>query len=255
MGLRFALRGTTTTAWHSFSGAVPAPFGNVVNDPVSLTNAAANIFGSTVINMVPTSVTKGLIFPGLGNVCDATNSGGFSVLARLVPTATTTASTGFGVFECACSRNPYGFAYRCGINSTGKAYMQLADLAGNLTLYTGANTIAVTVDVPFDIMYTWSGLATVGAIQISTDGVQLESLTSTNTCAGRIQKAQSSIIVGSISGGPTATKINLNELLVWDSVGSITYTVRTDFWNVPTFDGLNPTYSGGFGRMGSGGAI
>lgn len=250
MGLRFALRSTTLAAWHSYAGHTAAPFGNVVDNPALLTNAAADIFGSTVINMVPTSVTKGLIYPGLGNVC-ADGATQFSVLARLVPTATTTVSTGFGVFECASSRNPYGFSYRCGIASTGRAYVQIADLAGNLTTYTGANTIGVTVDVPFDIMFTFNGLPTQGAIQISKDGVQLESLTSTNTVTGRVQKAQSSLVIGTITGGPTATKMNLNELLVWDTVETSVYAARTDFWNVPNFVGHIATSPGGFGRFGA----
>ncbi len=252
MGLRFALRGTSLTAWHSYAGNVAGPFGNVVDNPVCLTNAAANIFGSTVINFVPTSVTKGLIFPGYGNVCASSNNGTFSVLARLVPTASTTASSGFGVFECGNSRNAYGFAYRCGINSTGKGYMQLADLAGNLTTYAGANNIAVTNDVPFDIMFTYSGLATTTALKISVDGVLLESLTSTNTVTGRVQSMQPNIVIGSISGGPTATKMNLNELLVYDSLEAHEYVARTSFLSVPNYAGHRITPRGGFGRFGSG---
>jgi len=247
MGLRFALRGDSLVAWHSYSGNTSAPFGNVVDNPVVATNTSSGVFGERVINMVPTSVTKGLLFPGYGNVCAASGAVGFSVLGRLVPTASTTASTGFGVFECGNSRNPYGYSYRCGINSTGKAYVQLADLAGNLTTYIGSTTISVTADTPFDIMYSWGGTTT-SAILISVDGAQIESLTSTNTAGtGKVQGVLSNIVVGTISGGATAGKINLNELLVWDSAGSVTYAARTEFWNVPQYAGHAVSASGGFG--------
>jgi hypothetical protein len=201
--------------------------------------------------MNPASVTKGLIFPGYTNVCAASNNGTFSVLARIVPTTTASPFLGYGVIEVGCSRNPYGFAYRCGINSTGKAYMQLADQAGNLTTYTGATTINSTINVPFDIMYTWNGTAAANAIKISKDGVEIESLTSTNTCSARTMRAMANLITGSISAGPTTTKAHLNELIVWDTVETHTYTVRTDFWSQAAFDGANYT-DPGVGAVASG---
>lgn len=238
MGLRFILRGTSLDAWFSYNGKTAAPFGNVVDDPAVTANANAGVFGGYVINMIPSSVTKGLIFPGRTNVCAASNNGTFSVLARIVPSTTANPFVGAGVIEAGCSRNPYGFAYRCGISAAGKAYIQLADLAGNLTTYTGATTIQSTVNVPFDIMFTWNGTAAAGAIKISKDGVEIESLTSTNTCSGRITNAMANIITGTISAGANTTKYSLNELIVWDTVVAHEYSVRTDFWSQNTYDGL-----------------
>lgn len=244
MALTFALRGTSLDAWYSNNGKTAAPFGNVVNDPALVVNTNTGVFGSSVIDMVPTSVTKGLIFPGITNVCGLTNNGQFSVICRIVPTVSASPFVGYGCIEVACSRNPYGFAYRCGISSLGKAYVQLSDLAGNLTTYTGTTVNNVTINVPVEFMFTFDGTATAGAILISKDGAALESLTSTNTCAGRISRAMSNLITGSITAGPTTTKANLNELLVWDTKETYTYTARTDFWSVSTFDGLSNTDPG-----------
>ncbi len=244
MALVFSLRSTSLNAWYSSSGPNSAPFANVVDDPALAVNVNAGVFGGSVINMVPASVTKGLIFPGFTNVCGLTNNGTFSVICRVVPTTTANPFLGYGCIEVACSRNPYGFSYRCGINSAGKAYLQLADLAGNLTTYTGATINAVTINVPTEFMFTFDGTATAGAILVSRDGAALESLTSTNTCAQRVCRAQANIITGSISAGPTSTRANLNELLIWDTKEAYTYSVRTDFWNVATFDGTLSTDPG-----------
>lgn len=244
MGIRFIVRGTSLDAWFSYNGKTSGPFGNIADDPAVTANANAGVFGSSVINLIPASVTKGLIYQGRLNVGAASNNGTFSVLSRIVPSQTLSPFTGAGIIEVGSSRNPYGFAYRCGINSSGKAYVQLADLAGNLTTYTGATTINSTANVPFDIMFTWNGTAAANAIKISKDGVEIESITSTNTCSGRIVNAMSNIIVGSISAGPTGTKHSLNELIVWDTVESHTYSVRTDFWSQATFDGQSYTDPG-----------
>lgn len=244
MGLRFILRGTSLDAHFSYAGKTAAPFGNIVDDPALVVNTSSGVFGTSVINMNPASVTKGLIFPGYTNVCAASNNGTFSVLCRIVPTTTASPFLGYGVIEVGCSRNPYGFAYRCGINSAGKCYVQLADQAGNLTTYTGTTVINSTTNVPFEVMFTWNGTAAANAIKISKDGVEIESITSTNTCSSRTMLAMSNLITGSISAGPTTTKAHLNELIVWDSVESHTYTARTDFWSQSAFDGASYTDPG-----------
>ena len=96
MSLRFALDGRSLNARFSYGGNVSAPFGNVADDPVVLVNSSAGVFGSSVLNFVTASVTKGLIFQGGPNLGDTNNTGAMSVLARIVPSTTVSPFAGFG---------------------------------------------------------------------------------------------------------------------------------------------------------------
>lgn len=249
MGLRFALRGTSLNAWFSYGGATSAPYANVVDDPVVQSDAHSGVFGGKVINMTPTSVTKGLVFPGRLNVGAADNNGTFSVLCRILPTTTASPFAGYGACGVQSGRDatPYGFGFNCGINSAGKAYVQIANLAGSLTTYVGSTIYNSTANVPTEFMWTWNGTAAANAIKISQDGVEIESITSTNTCSNRIVNACTSIATGSISNGPNSVHCHLNELLIWDTVQSHTYSARTDFWQVGAFDATAVANKGAIG--------
>ncbi len=235
MGIRFIVRGTSKTAWYSNEGASSGDFANVADAVTVDANANTGVFGGSVINLIPSSVTKGLIYNGGLNVGATGNNGTFSVLARLVPSATASPFVGFGV-EIGCTRGAHGFGYRVGINSAGKAYMQIADVAGNVTTYTGATVNNVTINVPVEFMWTWNGTAAANAIKVSKDGVEIESITSTNTCTNRIVRTTNSICIGTITAGPTTIKCSLNELIIYDTVVNHVYSARTGFDSQATFD-------------------
>jgi hypothetical protein len=105
---------------------------------------------------------------------------------------------------------------------------------------TGTKVISTTANVPFDIMFAWGGEASAGAMKISIDGVEWETLSPAGAVATTNREIDklTGIVIGSLNSGPTATKINLNELVVWDSLESHTYATRTGFFSATAFDGL-----------------
>ncbi len=251
MSLRFALRGTSLNAWYSYGGRYSAPYGNIVDDPAVTANANAGVFGGSVINMITGSVTKGLIFPGGLNLGATNNNGSVSVLARIVPSTTVSPFAGFGCVQTGSVFGNHSHAYRCGITSAGHPYFQLHTLAGATTSYIGTSTINATINVPFDVMFTWDGTSSANTIKFSKDGVELETMTSTNTCANRNVRANNSFVVGTITAGATPIAASLNELLIWDTVEAHTYTARTTFWDVPEFDGSKIPSKSGFNGFNS----
>ena len=248
MSLRFALRGTSLNAWYSTAGSSPGFFSNLGNAdyPALVANANAGVFGGSVIDMVPNSVTKGMNFIGRGNLGATNNNGSFAVLARLVPTLTQSPCTGYGVIECGNCFGLHGNGYRLGINATGNPFIQLADQAGNILTYTSAHVLNVVQNVPFDIMFTWDGTTNAGSLKVSIDGIEVDTFTPDAQVAVSNRDVQSlpTFGIGETVSSPIQTKLRLNELLIWDTQEAHVYAARTGFWPVASFDGLVSTDPG-----------
>lgn len=244
MGLRFVVRGTQLNAWYATFGATAGKFSNLgpgADDPVVTSSAGTGVFGGSVINMTPASVVKGLTYPGGLNVCAAGAGGAFSVLVRLLPRNTSTTSQ-FGIIESGNARGGYGNGFRCYLSS-GRPGIQLDDGAGNLSTVTSAKTISTIANTALDVMFSWDGTTNANAVIISVNGVAFDTLTAPTANTFRDWTNVNSIITGSISS-VGAQDMDLNELVVWDSVQSTVYATRTGFWPVSAFDGSVSTDPG-----------
>lgn len=255
MSLRFYLKSTSLDAHHSYAGKLSSPFANVADNPAIVANANPGVFGGQVINMVPASVTKGLIFVGRENLGIVANTGGFSIRIRLVPTATASPFKGFGFIASGTIAGSHGFAYRVGMSTAGKFYIQTADLAGNVVTVVGTTVYNAVADVPFDAMMTWDGTSVANAVKCSIDGVEFDTLTvaAPTACTNRKVLSLASMVTGTIPGGSVAADLraNINDLAIWDTQEPHVYTVRTDFDNIPFFDGqLNVSAGAGNIRTG-----
>jgi hypothetical protein len=246
MALRFAVRGTQLNAWYGPGGVTSSPFSNLGYETVDVVaNANPGVFGGYCLDMTPISVIKGLIWPGRANVCvDGATS--FSVLARIVPNATESPWTStYGIIEVGNMRGGYGYGFRVGTTNGGKVFMQVSDAAGNFSIVVGTTTLSTTANVPFDLMLTWDGTTTAGAVKVSKDGVEIDTMTAPLALASPYRKQiyMREIISGSLN--VTAFQnCQLNELLLWDSVENHVYAARTGFWSVASFDGTSYTDPG-----------
>ena len=250
MSMRYQLRSTSLDAHFAMYGKYTYGYNNLglTDFPAIQNNAASGVFGGKVINMVPTSVVKGLSFPGNLNLGAVDNNGALSVRIRLVPTQTLSPFTGYGILATTGTIGLHGFGFRMGIGLTGLFYIQLADAAGNVTTFTGTNAVNSTVDVPFDAMITWSGALGTGVVKCSINGVEHDTINVTTpsgvACTNRKVLQLNASCTGVIPAGPTALKANLNDLTIWDTQENHVYTPRTDFDNIPAYDALAiKTYS------------
>lgn len=233
MSAIFAVRGTALNAYYArfadTCGLMSS--GATGGAPVVTSSVDPNVFGGSYIAKANgTGLMRALHYPGYANTPP---TGAFSMLFRIIPRWTGAPS----IHQTLIALGGYSGS---GLNklelslptSGALTFRQTNDNNSNATLNTTASTYNGWVSgTPADIMVVWTGTTASGGLRWSINGVEIGTATVASAFTVNIG-LRSGITVGA---GVDSNHSNwdLNELVIFDSVESHTYTARTDFYSVP----------------------
>lgn len=241
MSVIFQVRGTSLDAYYArFSKHAGLLYGGTTSAPTVVTGAATGVFGDAYIakrNNVGN--VRGLVYPGFGNTWDTQ---AFAILWRIIPRWTGTPS----VIMNLCSIGSYSGSglgkIEVSILTSGAIRVRTSNRnQSTLTLNDTSGTTSFTSGTPVDIMFSWDGTTTSGAMKVSIDGVELSTMTAASAQVALESLVRTGIIIG--AGVDTNhSDYDLNEFVIWDNAQTHTYATRTDFISPPsTGDGIPAT--------------
>ena len=236
MAVTFSLRGTSLVAHYSTSGSAAGLFTNDANGVPAL--AVGTSFGSSDIAFTLTSGTamRGMNFPGLLNL---SNNQAFAVLIRLKPAYTGSPTQNRSLWQVTSGITSTGFGtMRMYHGSNGKLHIWVSRCGDGLDCF-DVDTTASWSPVSgtyYDVMFSWDGSTTAGAMKFSIDGVELETRTATRARTNQDIKYTPGLIIGGNYNQP-GMNASLNEFVFFDNAEAHVYSARSDFYTVAAFDG------------------
>jgi hypothetical protein len=244
MSLIFQVRGTALNAYYArFSAQHGYAYGGDSGTaiPVVTADASVGIFGGSYIAKAGTSA-RALIYPGFAN-CPSTNT--FAILMRIIPRWTGSPAGIEHLFSMSSPSSSGICKHEIMINTSGQLRVRITDQSGvGQVLATSTNAWSATSGTPVDLMVSWDGTNTSGAYKWSIDGVEVDTLTMNpiSNTAPLNPVSRTAIVLG--MGIDTArSNWDLNELCIYDSAESHTYSVRTGFITPPSVGDGIPTTS------------
>lgn len=241
MSVIFQVRGTALDAYYArFSKSAGLLYGGTTVAPTIVTGAATGVFGDAYIakrNNVGN--VRGLVYPGFGNTWDTQ---AFALLWRIIPRWTGTPSVIMNLCSIASYSGSGLGKIEVSILTSGAIRVRTSNRnQSTLTLNDSSATTSFTSGTPVDIMFSWDGTTTSGAMKLSIDGVEF----ATMTCASAQSAFESMLRTGIIIGAGVDTNhsdYDLNEFVIFDTNENHVYATRTDFWAAPgTGDGIPAT--------------
>lgn len=238
MALLFQVRGTALNAYFStFSSQWGSAYGGAggTSIPAVTADAGAGIFGGSYIAKAAT-VARTLQYPGFTNV---PSNNVISILMRIIPRWSGNPA-GIEHLISICSPSANGVAkIELMIDTAGKIRFRNTDQAGvGLSLVTGTVAFNPTSGTPVDLFFSWNGTTSAGAFKIGVDGVELDTLTITSvTNASPTSQLSRAMITMGHGIDTQRANWDLNELCIWNTAESHTYSVRTDFTSASNTEG------------------
>lgn len=238
MAVKFQVRGTSITANYAAAWAAGVNFASNGLTATVVANAAAGVFGGSVIDMHNAgSGSRFLAYTGADNM--PVGSAAFSILMRIVPLFSGNPTSGQNLVQCGTIQGSYAGGIVLGISTGGLLQILMEDEKAGLAVNTTFATPLTFVNgTPLDILVTWDGTTTAGAVKAFTaqNGAVMTSLgTTTSALVGSVRTRQGnpSIILGYDSLSTTVT-YTLNEFVIFDTVVlPSTFDSRTNFVTVP----------------------
>ncbi len=235
MSYNLVVRGNALDAWLSRNGRTPYKIssGSEVAPALVSSSGMVGAFGANVIDMVASTSSRlrFLAYNGKENLGPFTV--GFTAIIRFIPTWTGMPTQNQGLFGLGMS----GFSqFTCNLTSAGKLSVQGLLHTGGLYLSDEtAETLSCVAGTAVEIQVSWDGTSGAGKIKFSVDGVPFGVLTAPAAFDADYDEMVS-VYIGS-DGGAQGCQIRLDEFIFANTAMSNTYTPRTAYLNVATFDG------------------
>lgn len=233
MAVIFQVRGTSLTAYYARFAASYGLTGT--GTAVALvSDNSAGIFGGSYIDMNSPSVVRGIGYPGFTNTPSGQT---FAILMRVIPRYTGNPASNNTYFCWGGITGSLVNSVEISHLTTGKLRLRYTNNAQTAFSVDTTISFAPVSGTPVDLMLSWDGSTTANAIKWSVDGVELETRTAGTALPTADQNLRTHISIGA---GPTSaiSDFELNELVIFDTAESHTYTARTDFYTATNFEGM-----------------
>lgn len=248
----FAVRGTQLDAWYSTGMAKHYGLNadNGTSSPPVVTSLGdPSVFGGQAIDLAGTG--HGIYYSGQGN--SPPDSGGWAILMRIVPKWTGNPVSSVALMQMGSS-NYYNMTWS--INTSGKLVVSSTVPWGSTMIsFTSSSALSFTTGVATDIMMSTDGTNTSGHVQFGQDGVSIGTATATNANGQNTnpQIVYPAMAFGFATGVGNGNNHYLNELVIFNNNQSVTYSARSGFWSLSTFNGTQCTDPGGSNVLSSAG--
>lgn len=228
----FQIRGTALKPYYSAGSSVytTGKPGSGAPDAAVLSLGTAGVFGSSVLDVTSSSATNArfLRYAAVGNV---PSTSAMSYLWRIVPLWTGSPST-IQTLVLAGDTDAAINDVIVNITTLAKLKIEITTKTGaDAVIFSTVNSLSFTNGTPTDIMFTWDGTTTTGAVKIYQDGSLVEADTANATVGvwDANQVLQFEIAKDSFDNNLARNNIYyLNEMDVFDSVQAA-YAPRSTF--------------------------
>jgi len=201
---------------------------------VTATAGETGVFGGSYLSKANAGAARGAMWPGYEN----TPSGlPFAILCRIIPRWSGTPAA-VDILTMCSANSQSGGTINLALTATGQLRLRYADADGQVAtnINTTGTYTSYTSASAVDLMVSWDGTTTAGAVHFGINGTAFETQTaSTAMYATPGQINRCGICVGI---GPSAAigNFDLNEFVIFDGTQSVSAGVRTAFWTVASYN-------------------
>lgn len=237
MAITFHLISTSLNAQRGLGGATAKVFYDAAAGalaPVVVSDATPGVFGGKLIQLSDGARIRGLGFPFPGNF---PAPGPMSIQIRIVPRFTGNPATNQMLFSCEGVGIWQSSSIWCYIGTNGSLSWTLKDQFGAAFVNRSSSVFSPTLvsGTPIEFLFVWDGTANANSVSFSCNGVIISQIAA-NLAATSWQVDAFSYMAVAFSNRFSLAQFDLNELVIYNTALSPTYTVGTTFVADTAFD-------------------